>query len=124
MKTLSLFNLDAVDQLVQPTDFTETSLNSPALSVLSDFKHNQPTMIEGNTSATQALQMMQLEHCQLKLVVDADERMLGLIHIEQLSEQALLRQVIQGIYCSKAPHQPDSNSNNNRAVNIFYSPSC
>ena len=59
MKTLSLFNLDAVDQLIQPTDFTETSLNSPALSVLSDFKHNQPTMIEGNTSATQALQMMQ-----------------------------------------------------------------
>jgi len=96
MKTLSLFNLDAVDQLIQPTDFTETTLNSPALSVLSDFKHNQPTMIEGNTSAAQALQMMQLEHCQLKLVVDADERMLGLIHIEQLSEQALLRQVIQG----------------------------
>lgn len=96
MKKLALFNLDAVDQLIQPTDFAETTLSSPALSVLTDFKQSQPTMIEGNTSAANALEMMQREHCQLKLVVDANEEMLGLIHIEQLSEQAIMRQVIQG----------------------------
>ncbi|CAM5199395.1 hypothetical protein ALON55S_00908 [Alishewanella longhuensis] len=33
MKKLALFNLDAVDQLIQPTDFAETTLNTPALSV-------------------------------------------------------------------------------------------
>lgn len=96
MKKLALFNLDSVDQLIQPTDFSETTLNSPALSVMTDFKHSQPTMIEGNTSAAIAMNMMQQEHCQLKLVVDANETMQGLIHVEQLSEQAIMRQVIQG----------------------------
>lgn len=96
MKKLALFNLDAVDQLMQPADFAETTLNTPALSVFTDFKQSQPTIIEGNTSAASAHEMMQQEHCQLKLVVDADEKMTGLIHIEQLSEQAIMRQVIQG----------------------------
>lgn len=96
MKKLALFNLDAVDQLIQPTDFTDATLNSPALTVFTDFKQSQPTIIEENTSAAITLEMMQQEHCQLKLVVNADEEMTGLVHIEQLSEQALMRQVILG----------------------------
>ena len=96
MKKLALFNLNAVDQLIQPTDFAETTLNTPALSVCTDFKKSHPTIIEGNTSAATALEMMQQEHCPLKLVVDTEEEMTGLIHIDQLSEQAIMRQVIQG----------------------------
>ncbi len=96
MKKLALFNLDAVDQLMQPTDFAETTLQSPALSVFTDFKQSQPTMIAGTTCAAQALTMMQQEHSQLKLVVDSHNVLIGLIHIEQLSEQAIMRQVIYG----------------------------
>ncbi|MCC5452134.1 CBS domain-containing protein [Rheinheimera sp. UJ51] len=96
MKKLALFNLENVDHLMQPADFAQATLQSPATSVFTDFKHSEPTIIAGDTTAADALLMMQQERSPLKLVVDDRNELTGLIHIEQLSEQAIMRQVILG----------------------------
>ncbi len=96
MKTLSLYAVEAIDHLVQPADFNDTTLNSPALSVVTDFKHTQPNMISASSAARDALEMMQQEHSKLKLVVDHDGELVGLLHIEQLSDQAIMRRVAFG----------------------------
>jgi CBS domain containing-hemolysin-like protein len=96
MKTLALYTVEAIDHLVQPADFDGTRLTSPALQVVTDFKHTEPNTISANSKASTALQMMQQEHSRLKLVVDHQGELVGLLAIEQLSEQALMRQVAFG----------------------------
>jgi CBS domain containing-hemolysin-like protein len=96
MKRLALYAVEAIDHLVQPADFDSTTLNSPALSVVTDFKHHQPNTISAGTSARDALDMMQQEQTKLKLVVDSDGELVGLLHIDQLSDQAIMRRVAVG----------------------------
>ena len=96
MKTLALYAVEAIDHLVQPADFDDTTLSSPALSVVTDFKHSLPNMISAASSASDALEMMQQEQSKLKLVVDNDGEMVGLLHLEQLSDQAIMRRVAFG----------------------------
>lgn len=96
MKTLALYSVEAIDHLVQPADFDGTTLSSPALSVVTDFKHQQPNMISAGSTARDALEMMQQEQSKLKLVVDHDGELVGLLHIEQLSAQAIMRRVAFG----------------------------
>lgn len=96
MKTLALFNVEAIDHLVQPEEFIGTSLKSPALSIVSDFKHSQPTIIDAHTSAAEAEDIMLREHVRLKLVVDQDNEMIGLIPLESLSGQSIMRHMAKG----------------------------
>ncbi len=79
MKKLNLFNVDVIDHLVQPTEFAEASLNSAALDFVSDFKTTSPMMIDANTCAVEAEDMMNHEHTKLKLVIDANQELIGLI---------------------------------------------
>lgn len=96
MKTLALYSVENIDHLVQPADFSGTTLQSPALTVVTDFKHHEPNMIDANTGARDALQMMQHEHSKLKLVVDKNGELVGLLALEQLSEQAMMRHIAFG----------------------------
>jgi CBS domain containing-hemolysin-like protein len=96
MKTLALYPVEAIDHLVQPADFDGTTLSSPALSVVTDFKHSQPNMISATSTARDALEMMQQEKTKLKLVIDNYGELAGLLHIDQLSDQALMRRVASG----------------------------
>lgn len=96
MKTLSLYSVEAIDHLVQPTDFEGMTLNSPALTVVTDFKHNQPNIVAASTTARDALDMMQQEQTKLKLVVDHDAELVGLLHLDQLSDQSIMRRIAFG----------------------------
>ena len=96
MKTLALYSVEAIDHLVQPADFDGTRLTSPALQVVTDFQHSEPNTISATTKASAALEMMQQEHSRLKLVVDQHAELIGLLPVEQLSEQALMRQIAFG----------------------------
>lgn len=96
MRTLALYSVENIDHLVQPADFDGTTLQSPAMSVITDFKHNEPNTIEESTRARDALHMMQREHSKLKLVTDAQGELVGLLPLDQLSEQAMMRHVAFG----------------------------
>lgn len=96
MKTLALYSVEAIDHLVQPTAFDGTSLNSPAMTLVTDFKHSQPNIVSASTKARDAREMMQNEHSKLKLVVDNNGELVGLLHLDQLSEQSIMRRVAFG----------------------------
>ena len=58
MKKLNLFNVDVIDHLVQPAEFSEVDVNSAALDFVSDFKTTSPMMIDASTCAVEAEDMM------------------------------------------------------------------
>lgn len=97
MKKLHLFAVERADHLVQPTEFSDTTLNTTALHFVTDFKTNSPAMLDANTCAIEAAEMMHLEHSKLKLVVDQQQEMIGLISQEQLSSQHLMKRLGKGI---------------------------
>ncbi|WP_298721189.1 CBS domain-containing protein [uncultured Oceanisphaera sp.] len=96
MKTLPLYAVENTDHLVLPSDFDGADLNTPALELVNDFKHSAPDIIDADTPASDTLAMMQHEHSRLKLVVDSKGKLVGLIGLEQLSGQTIMRRVANG----------------------------
>src|SRR5690606_34551104 len=98
MKNLNVYTIDAIDHLVQPDEFNETTEESSALAIISDFKHHRPHLVEAHLSAIEARDLMLQENVNLKLVVDAKQEFVGLIGIEDLSDQSIiLTQMSQGV---------------------------
>ena len=98
MKNLNMMALDNIDHLVHPEEFNEIGLKSPALTIFTDFKENQPLVIEGDTPAIQAEFLMRKAHVQLKLVVDKTEELIGMISLSDLDEQHFLRHLDKGVH--------------------------
>ena len=97
MKTLTMMTLDTTDHLVHPEEFNEVTLNSPALTIFTDFKKHQPIVIEGDTPAIQAEFLMRKAHVRLKLVVDKNDEMIGTISLNELDEQNFIQHLGKGI---------------------------
>lgn len=98
MKNLHIYNVDTLDHLVQPDEFDEVSEHSSALAILTDFKHHRPHVVEAHLAATEARKLMLHEKVTLKLVVDEKQEFIGLIGIDDLSDQSiLLTQIAQGL---------------------------
>lgn len=84
MKNLNIYNVDTIDHLVQPDEFDEITEASPALAILTDFKHHRPHVVEAHLSAAEARELMVQENINLKLVVDANKEFIGLIGREEV----------------------------------------
>ena len=90
MKNLMLHTLNQRDHLVQPEEFDEILLDSPATQVFTDFKYHRPHMVEAHLPAVEAAALMQQENIRVKLVVDSDMEFIGVIDRDDLSEQQIL----------------------------------
>lgn len=97
MKKMNLLPLNSIEHLVHPEEFGEITLNSPAVSVFTDFKKHMPLVIESDISALQAKYLMQKTHVRLKLAVDRESELLGTISLDQLSDQNLLIHQTKGL---------------------------
>lgn len=97
MKNLTMLKLDSRDHLVHPEEFDEITLNSPAISIFTDFKEHQPIIIEGDTPAVQTEFLMRKEHVRLKLVVDREGEMIGTISLNELDEQHFIQHLRKGM---------------------------
>lgn len=94
MKNLTLYPVDTGDHLVRPDEFDDITLESPALALLTDFKSHRPHVVETHTFAAEAAERMLCENIYLKLVVDREGELVGLVSYDELSDQnILLRQV-------------------------------
>lgn len=89
MKTIKLMTLDNVEHLVQPTEFHEITIQSPALHIFTDFKQHVPQVIDADTSADQAAYLMQKSHVRMLLAVDTQEELLGTLSKHELDSQHL-----------------------------------
>lgn len=93
MKKLTVYTLDQIDHLVQPSEFLDATLTSPALSIFTDFRTSNPSLLEADTNALEAEEMMRQEHAWLKLVVDNHREMVGVISNDQFTSQSLMQHV-------------------------------
>lgn len=96
MKTLTYVTTKSVNELTWPEVNHNLGLYSPALRVLTDFKETTPRLIEPNVRADVLLDIMKKEHVRMKLVVDSKNHFLGVVSLEDLSDEAFVKQVAKG----------------------------
>lgn len=96
MQNITLFPVDSVAHLVQPEEFDNLGLNSPAVEFFTDFKKHRPLTIEGSTLAVDVEMLMRKAHVRLKLVIDSNDEFIGIISTEELSEQNFMIRVANG----------------------------
>ena len=90
MKKLTLYPVQKIDELVQPADFKEKTLLSPAMDFFTDFREIEPMVIEGPVPAPEARSLMIRTHVRLKIVVDATGHFAGVASAADLSEQNII----------------------------------
>lgn len=91
-----LYSLEPTDQLAWPDANADFSLDSPALYALTDFRYHQPHFVSADDSASAVEQAMLRAHVRLQLVVDQQQNFLGLIALEDLNSQEILKRVAAG----------------------------
>lgn len=91
-----LYPVDSIDQLAWPETSTGLSLDSPALAVMTDFQYHQPRFVDGDDSASAVEQAMLRAHVRLQLVVDDHLQFLGLVSLDDLNSQEILKRVANG----------------------------
>lgn len=96
MKTLTYVSTKDVNDLTWPATTANTNLYSPALSVFTDFQKAGPRVIESSTRADELVLLMRKEHVRMKIVVDAENHFIGVISLEDLSEDVFIKQVANG----------------------------
>jgi len=96
MRSLTLCDVEEVDELAWPEDFQEIGLHSPAIITLTDFKKHKPLVIDEKVSAHDAEQLMFKAHVRLKLVVDSNNKFLGVVSLTDINHQEIMKKVASG----------------------------
>ncbi|PKG76275.1 hypothetical protein CXF83_16825 [Shewanella sp. Choline-02u-19] len=91
MRNLDLYSTASIDHLLWSTDEDKTQLNSPALSIFTDFNHSQPMVIDAATSAIDTSNVMDKTHAFMRLVVDKDNQFLGVITKHELLHRKMVK---------------------------------
>ncbi len=97
MRNLTVYTLDQIDHLVQPAECQVAHLTSPALSIFTDFRTSNPMVLDANTNAVEAEEMMRQEHSWLKLVVDQRQEMIGVLSNDHFTSQYLMQHVSKDV---------------------------
>ena len=96
MKTLTYVSTKNVNELTWPATIENVDLYSSALTVFTDFQKAGPRVIESNTRADELVELMRKEHVRMKIVVDANNQFIGIISLEDLSEDVFIKHVANG----------------------------
>lgn len=96
MKTLTYVTTKDITALTWPETEQNTGLYSSATRVFTDFKEASPRLIEPSVRADILAEIMKKEHVRMKIVVDADNHFLGVVSLEDLSEEAFVKQIAAG----------------------------
>lgn len=97
MKNLALYDVDQLDQLAWPETYQGITLNSPATAVLTDFKKSKPLVINQDAPASDVEKRMIEERVRLKIVVDKEGKFVGVISLDDLNDQEVVRRIATGI---------------------------
>jgi DeoR family transcriptional regulator, catabolite repression regulator len=96
MRSLTLWDVEQVDELAWPENYQEINLNSPAMLALTDFKKHKPFVIEEDVSAHKTEQLMRNAHVRLKIVVDKTSNFLGIVGLTDIHHQEIMKKVASG----------------------------
>ena len=96
MRKLSFYDTETVAELAWPEASQKITKRSPATKVFTDFNQYEPLVIEASMSALEAEKLMQQSHVRLKLVVDSSDHFLGIISLDDLSTQEVMKKLSEG----------------------------
>lgn len=96
MKKLSFYDTETVAELAWPQTNQKITKRSPATQVFTDFNQHKPLVIEASMSALEAEKLMQQSHVRLKLVVDDNGHFLGVISLDDLGTQEVMKKLSEG----------------------------
>lgn len=96
MKNISFIAIDQIDELAWPTEHQEITKDSSALEIFTDFAEYIPLVIESSMLATEALALMQKAHVRLKLVLDENDHFIGVVSLDDLNRQELVKKLSSG----------------------------
>ncbi len=98
MKKVTFNSLDAIDELATPEHIENITLDSPAKMIFTDFKYSKPLTIESSLLATEAERLMQKAHVRLKFILNEKSHFLGIVSLEDLSKQNMLKEIAKGYH--------------------------
>ncbi|MCF6288778.1 MAG: CBS domain-containing protein [Proteobacteria bacterium] len=98
MKKVTFYNLDSIDELATPYNIEGINLDSPATMIFTDFKYSKPLTIENSLLAVEAEKLMQNAHVRLKFILNENNHFLGIVSLEDLSRQNILKKVAEGCH--------------------------
>lgn len=85
MKHLPVFSVSSDDHLVQPEQFHDIDLQSPALTIMTDFRSHKPPMVNVDEPVKTVTERMGVTGIEHQLVVDKQFELVGIINRERLS---------------------------------------
>jgi len=97
MNNLAFFDTETIDELAWPTNPNQLTVDSPALDFFTDFTEHQPLVIDVSTSALEAQTLMKKAHVWLKVVVNANNHFLGVVSLDELRNQEILKRTSKGL---------------------------
>lgn len=96
MRRFNLYEVDPVDQLAGPSIQDMVTLDSPALSLLLDFQAHEALVAGSDDRACDLEQSMLRTHVHLRLVVDKNNQFLGLVSLDDINAQEIMKKVAKG----------------------------
>lgn len=96
MKNLQFYEAVDIDRLVWPTSYHFISMQTSAMAVFNDFKQSRPTLIAPDVTAIEAERLMRAEHVTIKMVMDEQDRFIGVVCLDDLDSQEVLKMVANG----------------------------
>ena len=96
MKHLQLFRANDANHLAHPAAIGALSTRDSALEVFTDFHTSPALIVNASLSVLQAESMMKTAHVRLKIVVDKGERVVGVVSLDDLSSQEVIKRISQG----------------------------
>lgn len=90
-KILNTRTLGDVTGIDHPDHVETLTENSPALLALTDFREQQPRLLEQSTPVQEAIELMKRSHEKLKLVIGGDESFRGVISLADLLSVKVMR---------------------------------
>ncbi len=92
MRNLDLFSTASIDHLLWSSEEDITELNSPAVSIFTDFDHSLPLVVDARATAVETVEIMEKTHAYMRLVVDKNNTFLGIVTKDELLERKILKQ--------------------------------
>lgn len=90
-KQLAVHSLEKVDSFFTAVDAPEKCTDSPAMNVVTDFHFTRPSVLEADVCIDEAIRMMVKAHVHMKLIVDSNERFLGIVSMSMLQGRRAMR---------------------------------
>ena len=96
MKSLDLYTIEKIDHIVTPENYEHLTLDSSAVEIFTDFREFHPLVVDSDTKAVEAKFLMEKSHVNLKIVLNSEMRLCGVVGLDDLSEQRLVTEVSKG----------------------------